>query len=188
MTSQQENSQIESSIDRRAVSRRGPGALTLAAQPALAQGAQTEAKGRSQARGTQRKRLSDTIADFVRRLRRDDFAAARGRGGCGFAFIDTFAVMLAGSREEGTGIVCEMVQQEGAVPRVSVVGQSFRTSPQLAALANGRRCPHHGLRLLLAPRPADLADHPGAAADRGKLTRNARRGDGGIHRRFSRCA
>jgi 2-methylcitrate dehydratase PrpD len=30
-----------------------------------------------------------------------------------------------------------MVRQEGAAPRVSVVGQSFRTSPQLAALANG---------------------------------------------------
>src|SRR6516225_9074024 len=50
---------------------------------------------------------------------------------------DTIAVMLAGSREEGAAIVCEMVQQEGAAPKVSVVGQPFRTSPQLAALANG---------------------------------------------------
>src|SRR4029077_3014396 len=53
------------------------------------------------------------------------------------AFIDTLAVMLAGSREEGSEIVCEMVRQEGAGPKGSVVGQSFRTSRQLAALANG---------------------------------------------------
>src|SRR6266566_7744935 len=45
--------------------------------------------------------------------------------------------MLAGSREEGSELVCEMVRQEAAAPKVSVIGQSFRTSPQLAALANG---------------------------------------------------
>ena len=43
MTSQQENSPIDSSIDRR-LFLGAAGALTLAAQPALAQGAQTEAK------------------------------------------------------------------------------------------------------------------------------------------------
>ena len=44
--------------------------------------------------------------------------------------------MIVG-REQGSDIVCEMVRQEGAAPKVSVIGQSFRTSPQLAALANG---------------------------------------------------
>ena len=134
MTSQQENSQIESSIDRR-LFLGAAGALTLAAQPALAQGAQTEAKAEAKPADAA-KRLSDTIADFVvgfDATTLPPLAVERVR----LAFIDTFAVMLAGSREEGTGIVCEMVQQEGAVPRVSVVGQSFRTSPQLAALANG---------------------------------------------------
>ena len=53
------------------------------------------------------------------------------------AFIDTVGVMLAGSRSEPAGIVCEMVRSEGAGAAASVVGQSFRTSPQLAALANG---------------------------------------------------
>jgi 2-methylcitrate dehydratase PrpD len=81
-------------------------------------------------------RLSDTIADFLA-----DFdlngVAPLARERARLAFIDTLAVMLAGSREHGTQIVCEMVRQEGATPAVSAVGQSFRTSPQLAALANG---------------------------------------------------
>jgi 2-methylcitrate dehydratase PrpD len=134
MTSRQENSQTESSIDRR-LFLGAAGALTLVAQPALAQGAQTEAKAEAKPADAAR-RLSDTIADFVvgfdaRTL--PPLAVERAR----LAFIDTLAVMLAGSREEGTGIACDMVQQEGAAPKVSVVGQSFRTSPQLAALANG---------------------------------------------------
>ena len=53
------------------------------------------------------------------------------------AFIDTVGVMLAGSRSEPAGIVLELVRAEGAKPAVSIVGQSLRSSPQLAALANG---------------------------------------------------
>ena len=53
------------------------------------------------------------------------------------AFIDTVGVMLAGSRSEPAGIVLELVRAEGAKPAVSIVGQSLRASPQLAALANG---------------------------------------------------
>jgi 2-methylcitrate dehydratase PrpD len=53
------------------------------------------------------------------------------------AFIDTMGVMLAGSREEVAHLVVDMVKLEGATPTASVVGQSVRTSPQLAALANG---------------------------------------------------
>jgi 2-methylcitrate dehydratase PrpD len=134
MTSRQDDSQTESSIDRR-LFLGAAGALTLAAQPALAQGAQAEAKAEARpADGA--KRLSDTIADFVvgfDAAALPPLAMERVR----LAFIDTLAVMLAGSREEGTAIVCGMVQQEGAAPKVSVIGQSFRTSPQLAALANG---------------------------------------------------
>lgn len=129
MPSQQENPQVESSIDRR-LFLGAAGALTLAGQSALAQEAKIEA------RSSQAKRLSDTIADFVVGFDQQalpPIAVERVR----LAFIDTFAVMLAGSREEGTGIVCEMAQQEGAAPKVSVIGQPFKTSPQLAALANG---------------------------------------------------
>ena len=52
-------------------------------------------------------------------------------------FIDTVGVMLAGSRSEPAAIVLDMVRAEAAAPLVSIVGQSLRTSPQLAALANG---------------------------------------------------
>jgi 2-methylcitrate dehydratase PrpD len=133
MTLQQENAQIAGTIDRR-LFLGAAGALTLVGQPALAQEAKSEMK--TETKTTEAKRLSDTIADFVvgfDATTLPPLAMERVR----LAFIDTFAVMLAGSREEGTGIVCEMVQQEGAAPKVSVIGQSFRTSPQLAALANG---------------------------------------------------
>jgi len=81
-------------------------------------------------------RLSDTIADFIADFDLNGLAPlARERAR--LAFIDTLAVMLAGSREQGTDIVCEMVRQEDTAPVVSAVGQSLRTSPQLAALVNG---------------------------------------------------
>jgi 2-methylcitrate dehydratase PrpD len=135
MTSQPENPQIEGTIDRR-LFLGAAGVLTLAAQPALAQGTQTGVKAEAKPADAAAKRLSETIAEFVVGFDASTLpplAAERVR----LAFIDTLAVMLAGSREEGTGIVCEMVQQEGATPKVSVIGRSFRTSPQLAALANG---------------------------------------------------
>src|SRR5262245_57227176 len=53
------------------------------------------------------------------------------------AFIDTLGVMLAGSREPASDIVCDMIKLEGSAPAASIVGQSLRTSPQSAALANG---------------------------------------------------
>jgi 2-methylcitrate dehydratase PrpD len=123
-------SRHEGSIDRRLLLG-AAGALTVLGQPVLAQDAKTEAKPDATA-----KRLSDKIADFVVGLDPKSLpplAIDRAR----LAFIDTLAVMLAGSREAGSELVCEMVRQEGAAPKVSVVGQSFRTSPQLAALANG---------------------------------------------------
>jgi 2-methylcitrate dehydratase PrpD len=123
-------SQHKITIDRRLLL--GGAGATLLGGPAFAQ--ETKQEMRSADSGA--KKLSDTIADFV-----VDFdlkslpplAIERAR----LAFIDTLAVMLAGSREQGSEIVCEMVRQEGAAGKVSLVGQSFRTSPQLAALANG---------------------------------------------------
>jgi 2-methylcitrate dehydratase PrpD len=132
MTSHHDDKPADTPIDRR-LFLGAAGALTLAGQSALAQESKTDAKSES---SPQAKRLSDTIADFVTGFDPGTLppvAIERAR----FAFIDTLAVMLAGSREEGSAIVCEMVQQEGAAPKVSVVGQPFRTSPQLAALANG---------------------------------------------------
>src|SRR5262245_54463225 len=53
------------------------------------------------------------------------------------AFIDSVGVTLAGSRSEPAAIVLELVRAEGAAPAASIVGQSLRSSPQLAAPANG---------------------------------------------------
>jgi 2-methylcitrate dehydratase PrpD len=53
------------------------------------------------------------------------------------AFIDTVGVMLAGSQEKAADIVRDMVKLEGAAPAAGVIGTALRTSPQLAALANG---------------------------------------------------
>ena len=53
------------------------------------------------------------------------------------AFIDTIGVAIAGSHEEESHIVVEMVKLEGSVPQATIIGQSVRASPQLAALANG---------------------------------------------------
>ena len=125
----------------------GAGALGLAGASALAQETRQETRqeikpdtrpeAKPQAAPAQAgRKLSDAIADFVVGFdlaRMPPLGIERAR----LAFIDTMAVMLAGSREQGSSIVCEMVRQEGAAPKVSVIGQSFRTSPQLAALANG---------------------------------------------------
>jgi len=126
-------SRHEGSIDRRLLLGvlGAAGAVTVSGRPALAQDAKSEARPDATA-----KRLSDTIADFVVDLDPKllpPLAIDRAR----LAFIDTLAVMLAGSREEGSELACEMVRQEGAAAKVLVVGQSLRTSPQLAALANG---------------------------------------------------
>jgi 2-methylcitrate dehydratase PrpD len=79
---------------------------------------------------------SRAIADFVSSFQLTDapaLALERAR----IAFIDTVGVMLAGTRTRGAEIVCDMVRQEKAAPESTVVGQSFRTTPQLAALADG---------------------------------------------------
>jgi 2-methylcitrate dehydratase PrpD len=112
------------------------GAVTLigastAAAPALAQQDKPPAPKPAEAA-----KPTALVADFVAGFDLDAapaLAVAHGRT----AFIDTVGVMLAGSRSEPAGIVLEMVRAEGAGPAASVVGQSLRTSPQLAALANG---------------------------------------------------
>jgi 2-methylcitrate dehydratase PrpD len=53
------------------------------------------------------------------------------------AFIDSLGVMLAGSRTEPAHIIAEMVREERAAPTTTIAGRSLKSSPQLAALANG---------------------------------------------------
>jgi MmgE/PrpD N-terminal domain len=53
------------------------------------------------------------------------------------AFVDTVGVMLAGSQLPPADIVCDIIKLEGSAPVATIVGRPLRTSPQLAALANG---------------------------------------------------
>jgi 2-methylcitrate dehydratase PrpD len=124
------------SIDRRLFL--GAGASTLLALPALAQNASGETSKASEPKPAagQAKRLGQVIAEYVVGFDLKDAPAVaidRAR----VAFTDTVGVMLAGSRQEVSHILCDMVRLEGSAPSASIVGQSLRASPQLAALANG---------------------------------------------------
>ena len=81
-------------------------------------------------------RVSQAIADFVtgfdlKTVPQPVIERARA------VFIDTVGVMLAGSHEEAAHLIVAMVKAEGAAPQASIVQESLRASPQLAALANG---------------------------------------------------
>ena len=122
---------------RHAIDRRlflGASAVTLlgAAGAARAQAPQAAKAGEAAAGTKPTARVADFIAGFELK-HAPALAIERART----AFIDTVGVMLAGSRSEPAGIVLELVRAEGAKPAVSIVGQSLRASPQLAALANG---------------------------------------------------
>jgi 2-methylcitrate dehydratase PrpD len=81
-------------------------------------------------------RLSAQIAEFAVGFdlgKAPPLAIERART----AFVDTVGVTLAGSAEKVAEIVRDMVRAEAAGPTASVIGASFKTSPQLAALANG---------------------------------------------------
>jgi 2-methylcitrate dehydratase PrpD len=118
------------------------GVLSVTALPGFALAQQTKNAADSPSPATPAKRPvgvekpSRTIAEFVVGFdlrTAPPLAIQRAR----LAFIDTVGVMLAGTRMPAADIVCRMVTAEGAAPTVSVVGRALRTSPQLAALANG---------------------------------------------------
>jgi len=118
----------ESSLDRRSFI--GAGALTMLAVANEAQ-AQPPAVQAADA-----KKLTRVLAEYIVGFDLKNVPQAvidRSR----IALIDTIGVMLAGTHEEVSHIALEMVKAEGATPTASIVGQSIRTSPQLAALANG---------------------------------------------------
>jgi 2-methylcitrate dehydratase PrpD len=128
-----------SSMDRRLFL--GTSASTLLAMPgvALAQQSAPAVPARTGTSGPgagDGKRLSALIADFVVGFDLNNVPAEvidRARVG----FTDTVGVMLAGSRQDVSRILCDMVKLEGSAPSASIVGQSLKASPQLAALANG---------------------------------------------------
>src|SRR5262245_7469558 len=82
------------------------------------------------------KKVAQVIADFIAGFDLNKVPAGV-IDSARIGFVDTIGVTLAGSREEVAHLVAEMVKLEGSTPSASIVGQSFRASPQLAALANG---------------------------------------------------
>src|SRR5271168_1357262 len=79
---------------------------------------------------------SQAIADFVTGFDLRDappIVIERAR----IAFVDTVGVILAGSQLPPADIVCDIIKLEGSAPVATIVGRPLRTSPQLAALANG---------------------------------------------------
>ena len=123
---------MSAEIDRRMLLGAGAAGLLAAAQTARAE----EAKTPTPPATPGGKKLSELIADFVVGFDLKDappLAVERAR----LAVTDTMGVMLAGSQEKVARLACEMVKAEDSAPTCAVVGQSFRASPQLAALANG---------------------------------------------------
>jgi 2-methylcitrate dehydratase PrpD len=115
----------------------GAGACALVGLPRAAgaqQAAAPAARGAMQQADA--RRVSALIADFITTL---DMKAVpqpvieRART----VFVDTIGVMLAGSHEDVSHLMVEMVKAEASAPQATVVGQALRASPQLAALANG---------------------------------------------------
>lgn len=80
--------------------------------------------------------LSERISSFLANFQIGE-APREAIDLCQVAFIDTVGVMLAGSREHLFDIGEEMVRCEECKPVASIVGSRVRTSPQLAAFANG---------------------------------------------------
>ena len=126
------NIQRIDAIDRRLFL--GAGALTLGALTSLPDLAWAQAPSAGEAGA---KQISRLLAEFIAGF---DLKSAppevidRAR----VAFIDTMGVMLAGSREEVAHLACRDGEGRGRrLPPASIVGQSLRASPQLAALANG---------------------------------------------------
>src|SRR5215510_6998170 len=111
----------------------GAGALTFGALTSLPRFAWAQQAAAAQ---TGAKPISRLLAEFIAGFELKN-APPEVIDRARVAFIDTMGVMLAGSREEVAHLAVEMVKLEGATPTASVVGQSLRTSPQLAALANG---------------------------------------------------
>lgn len=123
----------KSSLDRRLFL--GASALTLLGVSNAARAQQPAAAARaSEADG---KKLAQVLAEFIAGFDLKNVPPEvidRARVG----FTDTMGVMLAGSHEEVSHLVCDMVKLEGSAPAASIVGQSLRA---LAAARGAReRC------------------------------------------------
>ena len=82
--------------------------------------------------GATEERLAEFVAETdVESIPPEAFRAARD------ATFDCLGVTLAGAAEPLGGMITSFVEEEGAAPVSTIVGSRLRTSPYLAALANG---------------------------------------------------
>lgn len=79
---------------------------------------------------------TETLAQFAATTRLEDVPSVAVRA-AKLAILDAFGVMLAGSQDTACRVLSQWVRDQEAPPRGTVVGQGFRSSPMLAALANG---------------------------------------------------
>src|SRR6516162_8437250 len=123
-----------SSFDRRIFL--GASTATLLGLPGISLAQQQSPSGPGKGSDPAGRAPSQAIADFVTGF---DLKSAppivleRAR----IAFVDTVGVMPAGMQSPAADIVCDIIKLEGSAPVATIVGRPLRTSPQLAALANG---------------------------------------------------
>ena len=79
---------------------------------------------------------TEALAQFVVSTRLEDIPAVVLQN-AKLMMLDTFGVILAGARDPGCKLLARWVQDQEAASRATVIGQGFRSSPLLAALANG---------------------------------------------------
>jgi 2-methylcitrate dehydratase PrpD len=82
------------------------------------------------------KGATEALAQFVTGTKLEDIPAAAVQN-AKLMMLDTFGVILAGARDPGCKLLAQWVKEQESAARAMVIGQGFRTSPLLAALANG---------------------------------------------------
>jgi 2-methylcitrate dehydratase PrpD len=80
--------------------------------------------------------ITEKISQFISKISPDEipeeaYHFAR------LGIMDLIGVALAGSREEAGKIIAECIKEMGGKAESGVIGKGFKTSPHLAALANG---------------------------------------------------
>ena len=79
---------------------------------------------------------TEALAQFVVSTKLEDIPAVVLQN-AKLMLLDTLGVILAGARDPGCKLLARWVQDQEAAPRATVIGQGLRSSPLLAALANG---------------------------------------------------
>src|SRR4029434_4367618 len=79
---------------------------------------------------------TETLAQFVVGTRLEDIPAVVLQN-AKLMMLDTIGVILASARDPGCKLLARWVKDQEAPSRATVIGKGFRSSPLLAALANG---------------------------------------------------